>query len=445
MTGVDNWHFQHVLPYFLKSENNLDPKIVAQSPEHHRRGGLLTVSTADVDPIMKHYMIAANLSGSPPTFTDGRQPFGSTLMQRTIKNGVRESSSVAFLESRNQPNRHSIGHSMVTTIIFDSQKRAIGVKFYRNNKYYTVRARKEVIVSAGAVGSPQLLLNSGIGPKNHLQDLNIEVISDLPVGEQSLQSLSVSFNFNIKDQSLVEKPIENDYNYKRYYIQDSGPLASKLSGVTCFEEISFPGYPGLSNGCILPRVMYLGTNIDKMVENLKLQTEWKEYFQPYLNRTYLLLYSLIRRPRSVGTIRLKTSNPLDTPLVDPCLLCDQRDLDDLTATIKLALKIYLSPYMTKYIERYSKPIPGCNPCSDDFFCDLYIKCVIMTNTDQVYPVGGCQMGVKGDPKAVVDSHLRVFGVTGLRVIDSSVIPLAAEQTYAMSVMIGEYGSDLIKL
>ena len=383
MTGVDNWHFQHVLPYFLKSENNLDEMVVALSPNYHRRGGLLSVSTADVDPIMRHYMIAANLSGSPPTFTDGRQPFGSTIMQKTIKNGIRQSSSVAFLESRTQPNRHSIGHSMVTTILFDSQKRAIGVQFYRNSKYYKVRARKEVIVSAGSVGSPKLLLNSGIGPKYDLKDLNIEVISDLPVGQRSVQSLSFSFQFDIKDQSLVEKPIENDYNYKRYFIEGSGPLTYKLSAVTCFQEISFPGYPGLSNGCILPRVMYLGTDIDQMVENRILKAEWRQYFEPYLNRTYLSFEPLIRRSRSVGTIRLKTSNPFDSPLIDPCLLCDQRDLDDLTATTKLALKIYLSPYMTKYIEPYTKPIPGCNPCSDDFFCDSYIQCVIKTNTDQV--------------------------------------------------------------
>lgn len=100
--------------------------------------------------------------------------------------------------------------------------------------------------------------------------------------------------------------------------------------------------------------------------------------------------------------------------------------------------------MRSFIEIYRNPIPGCNPCPDQYFCDSYVRCIIQTDTEDVYPTGGCSMGFANDTNAVVDERMRVFGVTGLRVIDSSVMPVGTEQSQGPTIMIAEYGADMIK-
>ena len=177
ITGVPNWKWSDVWPFFMKSENNLDADIVAKNPEFHTTGGLFSVTTAEVDPILKEYLFASKEAGIPQTYADGREPFGSTVMQKTIRDGVRQSTSLGFLEARNQPNLHMMGRSYVTKIHFNEQKRAVGLEFYKHDILFSVKVRKEIILSGGSIENAKLLMNSGIGPADHLQEMGIPLIS----------------------------------------------------------------------------------------------------------------------------------------------------------------------------------------------------------------------------------------------------------------------------
>jgi choline dehydrogenase-like flavoprotein len=426
----------------MKSENNLDPNLLRDG--YHRKGGRLSLSTIFPDIMIQRYIKAAKIMGYSRTYSDGRNPFGVTVMQTTTKYGVRQSSAVAFLESNIKENLHTFGYSSVTKILFDDQKRAIGVTFSRNGTNHNVFARKEVIISAGVIGSPQLLMLSGIGPKEHLEELNISVISDLRVGDNLVYSTLVDIDYDIKNQSEIVEPIFNLENKYDYYVRHSGPLAYKASAVHCFKEIPYKNFSQLSHGFLLPRIGALNKDLDKLVLNLELKNEWKDYYRPYVGRASFALYSGIRRSKSNGTIRLASNNPFDYPVIDPCILCDNSDVDDLVETIKLGLAIYESPYFKQFVEIYKDPIPGCNPCPDNRFCDSYLRCVVRTKTSYISPVGGCRIGPNLDDKAVVDQSLKVKGVTGLRVIDSSIIPIATEQANALAIMVGERGAQFIK-
>ncbi|XP_054157809.1 ecdysone oxidase-like [Oppia nitens] len=448
ITGVKGWSYSDVLPFFLKTENNLDKKLVSIDSKYHKSGGKLTVTTPDVDVILKNYIIASKQLGYKWTHMDGRNPMGTTYMQKTIdSNGFRQSIAKIFLENRSQKNLKVLGNSLVTKILINDKKQAIGVEVYRKAKKYQVFAKKEVIISAGAIGSPKLLMLSGIGPSDHLKKLHIPVVSDLKVGYNMINSPMIEINtigFDIINQSLVEKPLETFENIYNFFVNHSGPLRNKVSGVSCFPEMSYNStYPQLSNGCVLPRTSYIDTDLDALVAHYKHPDQWRQYFRPYLNRTSFSLYAVIKRAKSVGRIQLASTNPLDEPIIDPCQFCDKKDIDDLVKTIKLALKIYTSTYMKQYIKPYKYPIPGCTPCPHNYFCDTYLKCIVQANTDWVLPMGGCRIGVSPDTDAVVDENFKVFGVSNLRVINSCIIPVATEQINAISVMIGEYGAHKI--
>jgi len=294
--GIKNWTFSDVLPYFMKSENNLDPILLRDG--YHRKGGYLSVSTTFPDIMIQRYIMAAKIMGYSRTHSDGRNPFGVTVMQTTTKYGVRQSSAVAFLESNIKENLHTFGYSSVTKILFDDQKRAIGVTFSRNGTNHNVFARKEVIISAGVIGSPQLLMLSGIGPKEHLEELNISVISDLRVGDNLIYSILVSIEYDIKNQTEIPKPVLSDENKYEYYIKHSGPLAYKASALLCFKQIPYKNFTQVCNGLVLPRIEFLGENFDRLMFNLELKNEWHDYYRPYLGRAYFELLIGIRRPKS---------------------------------------------------------------------------------------------------------------------------------------------------
>ena len=151
--GIKNWTYEEVMPFFQKSENNLDSILVNIKETFHKSGGLITVSTANPDPILRRYLISTEKMGYNETLPDGRQPFGVTVMQRMIsKEGAALSTSTAYLESKIRPNLHTFGNSFVTKVIFDRTLRATEVRFQKEDSIWTVKARKEIIICAGVVG-----------------------------------------------------------------------------------------------------------------------------------------------------------------------------------------------------------------------------------------------------------------------------------------------------
>ena len=184
--GATGWSWKDVFPYFLKSEDNRDPNIASNG--YHNTGGYLTVESPSYQTMISHAFIeAGKYLGYPNADINGPIQAGFTIPQGTTREGVRCSTSKAFLNSVNhRSNLHVVTFAYVTKVLFNEKKRAVGVQFDRFGLTHVVYTRKEIILSAGSINSPQILMLSGIGPADHLKNLGIPVIADLPVG-QNLQ------------------------------------------------------------------------------------------------------------------------------------------------------------------------------------------------------------------------------------------------------------------
>jgi len=222
--GNYGWSWDEVLPYFIKSEDNLDSSIAYNG--YHGIGGYLTVDSPPyISDIAKAFTEAGKYLGYPNVDINGPIQAGFTIPQGTVRKGARCSTSKAFLRPvRKRFNLHVLTFAYVTKILFNEYKRAIGVQFDRFSLTHVVYARREIIVSGGAVNSPQLLMLSGIGPAHHLQSLGIPVIADLPVGENLQDHVypgGVHFVINSKN-SFVQRRIVNLKNILSYFSVGQG-------------------------------------------------------------------------------------------------------------------------------------------------------------------------------------------------------------------------------
>ncbi|GFQ90768.1 glucose dehydrogenase [Trichonephila clavata] len=223
--GATGWSWKEVFPYFLKSENNTDPDIANNG--YHGTGGLLTVSSAQYNStLMSAFAEAAAEMGYKYRDINGESQTGFSNPQGTIRDGRRESTAKAFLiPAQDRKNLHIVNNAFVNKILINNKREAYGVEFVINGKVYTVKTRKEVIVSGGAFNSPQILMLSGIGPKKHLQAHGIPVIADLPVGNNLQDHVgTTSLNFEAKGATpLVLEQIVNPFNMQKF-IQDGREL-----------------------------------------------------------------------------------------------------------------------------------------------------------------------------------------------------------------------------
>ena len=225
--GNQGWSYDEMLPYFLKSEDNRNPYLV-QTP-YHRSGGYLTVQESPYrTPLSTAFVQAGIELGYQHLDCNGRRQTGFMLSQATIRRGSRCSTNKAFLRPvRHRDNLHVAMHSHVTKIIIDAQsKRALGVQFQRQGKNYIVHARKEVLLSAGAISSAQILMLSGIGRADHLIPMNIPLIADLPVGDNLQDHIAVGGVVFLIDKplGLIQHRFENLPSLLRYAVHKRGPL-----------------------------------------------------------------------------------------------------------------------------------------------------------------------------------------------------------------------------
>lgn len=369
-----------------------------------------------------------------------------------MKDGLRYSTNVAFLNPiRKRNNLHVKKNSQVTRILFDETgHKAIGVEFYRGRKKYRVYARKEIIISGGAINSPQLLMLSGIGPKNHLLSKGIKVLGDLPVGQNLMDHVALgglTFIVNDTNSITTEKIVANPnilHNYMRYH---SGPIS--IPGGTeaiAFFDLKRPndvnGHPDLEllfiNGAVSSEAtLKKSFGIDDNVYNtVYKKTEEKNAY---------MIFPMIMRPKSKGWIELKDRNPFRYPAIYPNYFSDESDLDIIVAGVRISEKLSQMDSMQRINAKlWDTPLPGCKHFQFD--SDNYWKCAARQLSFTIYHLSGtCKMGPIGDPTAVVDPRLRVQGFQGLRVIDASIMPeIPAAHTNAPTIMIAEKGSDLIK-
>lgn len=413
--GNPGWGFADVLPYFKKSQNQ-----ERGASEYHGVGGPLNVGDLRCpNPLSQAFVEAAVEAGftrNSDFNAESQEGFG--IYQVTQLNGRRHSAADAFLRpAMSRPNLKVLTNVHVSSILFEG-RRAAGVNFLQDEGSRQERAAREVILCAGAVGSPQLLLLSGVGPGGHLKEFGIPVVCDLPgVGKNLQDHPCIGLIYQcLAPISLVNA--ESLPSLLRYLCMKNGPLTSNVA--------EGGGFIKVSTACPTPDIQFhFGPGYFKNhgLEKIK---EHAFSFGPTLVRPY-----------STGSISLRSSNPLDAPRINANYFADPRDLNAMVEGIKVARAIGRSPSLSKY--RGRELFPGDEARTDADFRN-YARRIAET---LYHPVGTCKMG--NDKNAVVDAELRVHGVEGLRVVDASIMPvIPGGNTHAPTIMVAEKAADLIQ-
>lgn len=330
--GNKGWGYRHVFPYFLKAEDNQDPFYAYNG--YHNRGGPLTVETPpNPTEIAKAFLVSGNQIGYPTVDHNAEPQAGFMFPQGTIRRGGRCSTSKAYLTpARKRKNLHVITFAHVIKILFNHEKKAVGVVFNRLGIEYTVRARKEIIVSGGTINSPQLLLLSGIGPAQQLYKFGIPVIADLPVGENLQDHIYPGGLHFIVDKkiSLIQRRAISPLTITRYLLEGSGPVPS-LGAV---EGLAFVHTPYVNRSDDWPDIQFHllaggptsddGSGI-RVVMGLTDEV-WNKVFKPNLAYDTFSIYPVLLRPKSRGYIRLRSTNPFHPPIINPRYLTHPEDI-----------------------------------------------------------------------------------------------------------------------
>lgn len=416
--GCDGWGFEEVLPYFRKSENN-----DTHDNRHHGQGGPLGVSRpAATLPICEAFFEAAGSLGLPRnTDLAGESQDGVGFYQLTQSRARRSSAAIAFLRpAMRRPNLDVRMNTQVLRLAIENG-RATGVVIADGSAERTLAATKEVIVSSGAIGSPKLLMLSGIGPADHLREHGIDVHLDQPGVGSNLQDhldlCTIAECSGPHTYDKYAKPFWSAVAGVRYLLTRGGPVASSL-----FET---GGFWYVEEGARSPDIQFhlgLGSGIEAGIDKIESGVT--------LNSAYM-------RPRSRGTVRLASANPADAPLIDPNYWSDPHDREMAIRGVKLAQEILAAKPLQRYVEREVLPGPDVKTETDYF--DYATR---LAKTDH-HPAGTCRMG--SDPEAVVTPRLTFNGLEGLRIVDASVMPrLISSNTNATTIMIAEKAADMIR-
>ncbi|CAL7944273.1 unnamed protein product [Xylocopa violacea] len=452
--GNPGWGYDDVLPYFKKSEDQRNPYL-ARNTKYHSTGGYLTVQSGVYNtPLGVAFLQAGEEMGYDILDVNGENQTGFSLFQYTMRRGTRCSTGKAFIRPiRLRKNFHLSLWSHVTKILINPQtKRAYGVEFIRQGRKEVVFARKEVILSAGAINSPQLLMLSGIGPKQHLQEMGIPVIHDSPGVGQNLQDHiaigSVVFLVDYPVATLTQR-FTNIHSILKYVITEDGPWTVS----TAVESVGFISTKYANKTDDWPDIQFLinsgsiGSDGGTIVKNShSISNEvYDAVYKRIANRDQFGIFPILLRPKSRGYVKLKSRNPLDYPLMYHNYLTHPYDRKVLTEGVKAAIALGETSSMRRFGARfYNMPLPNCKHIPQ--YTDEYWDCTISQYTITIYHLScTAKMGPPSDPMAVVDPELRVYGVAGLRVIDASIMPtITSGNTNAPVIMIGEKGADLIK-
>ncbi len=420
--GAEGFGWNDVLPYFRKSENQ--QRIADQ---FHGHGGPLTVSDLGyLNPLSKAFVEAGVQSGLPRNDDfNGQSRLGVGPYQVTQRKGQRCSAAKAYLSDAVKKRDNLTIHvdTLVSRILMDGT-RARGVVVRTGGQEREIMARREVLVTGGAINSPQILMLSGIGPADHLRDMGISVAVDRPgVGENLQDHLDTAIAFTGKTnrsyayslQALPKQMAEA----VRYLFTKKGMLTSNAAETGGFASTKGEDEPDIQFHFVPAIVAARG--------------------EPKSRVHGITLHSYVLYPDSRGTIRLNSTNPEDHPLIDPRYLTAGHDMETQIAGAKMALDILEQSAFDD--ERKALHNPQSRPQNDDEW-----QAFVREKAETLFhPIGTCKMGAKTDDMAVVDNQGRVYGAQGLRVIDAAIMPrLVGGNTNAPTIMIAEKIADVLR-
>ncbi|MGB0844968.1 MAG: GMC family oxidoreductase, partial [Alphaproteobacteria bacterium] len=424
--GNPGWGYDDVLPYFKKMETR-----TFGDEDYRGENGPLHVSdvSADMHPLNQRFLAAGKQYGFPETKDfNGKQFEGVGPYHLTTKSGLRMSTARAYLNpAKKRPNLKIQTHALATKIVFDGTK-AVGVEYEVKGKKHVTYASREVVLSGGAVNSPQLLQLSGVGPAKLLKEKGIDVVLDQPnVGQHMQDHIALDYVYTCKVKTL------NDQLNTWY-----GKLWQGMKFVFARR--------GTLSMSINQTGGFIKTSAQRAVPNIQM------YFWPF---SYTKATGLERplmapdpfsafeigvqpsRPKSRGYLEIRSSDPHDKPLIDPQYLSEQEDLNELYEAVEFIRRLADQPALADVIT--DELLPGRSVTSKEDIMNF-----IQKSTSTVFhPVSTCRMGA--DPaKNVVGPDLKVHGLQGLRVIDASVFPnLTSGNTNAPTIMVAEKGADMV--
>ena len=420
--GCEGWSYDDVLPLFKRFETFEG----GESTYRGGRGPIHVTRARDISAASEAFREAVSEACGVPKLDDynGAQQEGVGLLQMNAKDGLRYSASEGFVEpARKRPNFHVATGCQALRVVIE-RGRAVGVEVAQGGKVHTIRARQEVILSGGVIGSAQLLMLSGIGPAAHLRTHGIDVVADLPVGQNLHDHLFMPLTFLA--------PRGGHRGTAAHFL--GGMLREFTVGDSWFGRTVFEvmGFVKSDPSSPVPDIQLHSLPWAYPAPNQDAPGRPQVDTRPALTVQPTLIY-----PESRGEVLLRSADPRDTPQIDPHFLEASADVELLVRGVAIAREIMASPAIRSEITAELEPGPA-------FFDDAALRKELPNRVCTVYhPVGTCRMGV--DERAVVDPQLRVRGIEGLRVADASIMPsVTGGNTNAPCIMIGEKAADLVR-
>lgn len=420
--GAEGWGFRDIQPYFLRSEGNA----ILSGDWHGTEGPLGVSNIPDPNPMTRAFVQSCQEAGMPynPDF-NGPVQEGAGVYQTTTRDNRRCSAAVGYLRpALKRPNLTVITRAQVLRLRFEG-RRATGVDYAVDGRVATVQAAQEILVTAGAIGTPKLLMLSGIGPAGHLAGHGIAPLADLPgVGENLQDHFGVDIVAELNaHQSLdrYNRPHWMVWAGLEYALFRSGPVTSNVVEGGAFwradrrrgerPDLQFHFLAGAGAEAGVPSVQKGASGIT--------------------------LNSYTLRPASRGTVRLRSADPRDAPVIDPNFLAEPEDLRISAEGVRISVEVFRQPSLARHIREIRFPDASVKTQGD---FEAYTRRYGRTS---YHPTCTCRMGQ--DAMAVVDPQLRLHGFDGIRICDSSVMPsLVGSNTNAPTIMIGERAADLIR-
>lgn len=418
--GAHGWGFRHVLPYFRRAETRDEG-----GDGYRGEAGPLATRYGSLDNPLHHAWLAAAAQAGYPATPDynGFQQEGFGRMEMTVRDGRRWSAANAYLKpARRRANLSVVTHAMATGVVFEG-RRAVGVRYSQAGVETVARARREVILSAGPIKSPQLLKLSGVGPAEELSRHGIAVIADRPGVGENLQD-HLEFYFQVECTQPVTlfsvmNPVSKAVIGARWLLRHDG-----LGATNHFESCGFirsragQRTPDIQYHFLPLAVTYDGKSLAK-----------GHGFQAHVGPMH---------SKSRGWVRLASADPMASPTIRFNYMDHPDDWAEMRACVRLTREIFAQDAFDPFRGREIQP-------GDDVVSDEQIDAFVRRKVESAYhPSCSCKMGDAGDPMAVVDEAARVIGVEGLRVVDSSIMPsITTGNLNAPTIMIGEKAADHI--